>query len=206
MSSDNSASQRRVDEAAQPEIKGVQIRAAYLYLKDRYGEQAVNAALTALGPEDRLLMPSMLLDSNWYSHTAWRAVRRVSRALDPKADKDFAVGMGKYMAEYSFTGVYRSLLGSDPAKLVEKFTWIHDLFYRNVCVLDARNTGKGSALVSYYYNKDVTVTGAACLILMGFWIKTLEMSGAKDVQGSHTKCFAKGADCCQYSLTWTVTP
>jgi hypothetical protein len=188
--------------AASGEVKGVQIRAVYMFLKERYGDEAVTAAMNALSPEDRLLMPTMLLDSNWYPHEIWRVIRRISRALDPYAGTDLTVSMGRYMAEYSFKGVYRSFLTPDPVKQVEKFRWIHDFFYKNVCGIEARPMGDCSAVVSYYYEKGMTVTGATCVLLMGFWTRTLELSGAKEVSASHPKCVSKGADRCEYSFNW----
>ncbi|HUK90465.1 MAG TPA: hypothetical protein VLZ81_08705 [Blastocatellia bacterium] len=184
------------------EIKGVQIRAAYMFLKQRYGDQAVEEALKSASSEDRLIMPSLLLDSNWYPHTAWRVIRRITRVLDPNAGRDFPVEMGKFMADYVFKGVYKSLLSPDPSKQVEKFKWIHDLFYRDVCTLDAKAVGTNSGVVSYSYRKGVTVTGATCLLLMGFWTRTLELAGAKDVEATHPKCVSKGSPVCEYSFTW----
>jgi hypothetical protein len=169
-------------ETDQGEVKGVQVRAAYMFMKERYGERRVEAALEALAHEDRVLMPNLLLDSNWYPHTAWRAIRRISRAIDPGAGKDFTIDMGKYMAEYSFKGVYKSLLSSDPGKQVEKFQWIHEFFYRNVCRIEASVVAKNSAVVAYHYEKGVKITGATCLILMGFWTRTLELSGGTQVK------------------------
>jgi predicted hydrocarbon binding protein len=189
-------------EADQGEVKGVQVRAAYLFMKERYGDVRVEAALRALDQEDRVLMPNLLLDSNWYPHTAWRAIRRISRAVDPTAGKDLTVDMGKYMAEYSFKGVYRSLLSADPAKQVENFQWIHDFFYRNVCRIEANVVDKNSAVVAYYYEKGAKITGATCLILMGFWTRTLELSGGKQVKAAHPKCMGKGAGACEYRFDW----
>jgi len=192
----------RVSAAAPAEARGVLIRAAYSFLKDRFGERAVTAAVGSLTPEDRLLMPTVLLDANWYPHDTWRVIRRLVRVLDPRAGVELTVDMGRYVAEYAFKGIYNPFLSPDPVKQVEKFRWMQEHFYRHVCSMDVRTLGDSSATVSLRYRKGVMITGATCAVLLGFWARTLELAGGIDVVVSHSKCINMGSDRCEYSLCW----
>ena len=165
-----------VSEAEAPQLKGVQLKACYLFMKKRYGDQAVDAALKSMSPEDQALIPAHLLDSSWYSYSAWRVVTRMMRVIDANAGEGFCLEMGKYLAEYSFGGVYRSLVAASPAKQVHRFNGIHQLGVRNVSDLDAYTISNDSAIVTYRYQKNVKTAASTCATPCSFWGRLLEMS------------------------------
>jgi hypothetical protein len=106
------------------------------------------------------------------------------------------------MAEYVFTGVYRSLLVKDPAKQVEKFSWIRDFFFKEARELETEMTGQSRCLVRYRYEAGATPTRSICESLSGFWSRTLELAGASEVKPSHPKCVTGGNDCCEFVFQW----
>src|SRR5262249_40884694 len=113
------------------EVKGVLLNAVLSFLGERFGEEALDKAIANLSPSDRVLLPTVILASNWYAYSAWGPVRRLTAALSQGKDPDLGIEMGKFNASYVFGGVYKSLLIKDPAKLVKKFSWMHDFFYRD---------------------------------------------------------------------------
>ena len=185
-----------------PELRGVQLKAVYTFMNQRYGDEPVDAALKSLGADDQALMPSLLMDSNWYSYSAWRVVTRMMRILDPGAGEQFCIEAGRYMAEYCFAGAFKSLVSATPAQQVNRFDRIHHLGVRNVSEINARNVTKDSAIVTYSYDKSVGAVASTCATLRGFWSRLLEMSGARDVVVIHNKCAARGADSCEFSFSW----
>ncbi len=184
------------------EVKGVLLKGTMIFLQNRFGDQAVEAAIKGLSAEDQKLLPSMLLASNWYSYEVWRAVRNLTRALMTKADADIAVEMGKFNAQYAFTGVYQSVLTDDPIRLLEKFSWIHDFFYKDTSTITTRILGDKSGIVEYRYDRDVRPARSTCASTMGFWMRTLELAGASRVKAAHTKCMKVGLVCCEYRIEW----
>jgi len=186
------------------EVKGVQLKAAIMFLRVRYGDEAVNKAIDSLSPDDRVLLPALLLDSNWYPNNVWRAVRRVSRMLmgDTETGDDFPFELGKYLAQYAFTGVYKSLLEKTPIKQVEKFSRIKDFFSQDTRDVETRMLSDSSCLVRYSYEKGAQVTRSTCASSRGFWVRTLELSGASDVKATHPKCVLDGNNCCEFLYEW----
>jgi hypothetical protein len=184
------------------EVKGVQVRATIQFLKDRFGNEAVETVVSRLAPEDRALLPSLLLDSNWYPYSVWRPVRRISRALADETGNDMAIDLGKFMAQYVFTGVYKSLLINDPARLLENFPSIHEFFYRDTSIIKTEIHSRTSGVVSYRYNGEIRPARSACQTTMGFWIRTLELSGAAQVKAIHSTCMADGGKACLFSFEW----
>ena len=186
------------------DIKGVELKGAIYFLKKRFGESAVNAAIESLSIEDQALLPSVLLDSSWYPHSVWRVVRRLSRVLVGNSERgdEFPFELGKFMAHYAFTGVYRSLLEKTPLKQVEKFAWIKDFLSRDARHVETKILSDTSCLVRYRYEQGAVPTRSTCASNMGFWTETLELSGARNVKGKHLGCVLNGLSCCEYTFEW----
>lgn len=187
---------------AMAEIKGILLNGWVKFLNDRYGEQAVTNALGALSPEDRRLVRAVFLDASWYPYDALHALGRLTRPLMTRAEKDIASEIGRFMAQYAFTGVYRSLLAHDPIKQVEKFISIGEFFFHEARKLETNITGPASCLVRYRYESGAKPTRSICTSLGGFWSRSIELAGASDVRASHPKCVAAGADCCEFVFEW----
>jgi len=133
----------------------------------------------------------------------WRAVRRISRVLATAAREDFTLDMGKFIAQYVFTGVYKSLLTKDPAKLLGKFGWLHEFFYRDTNTIETKMLGPTSGAVEYRYFPDAKPARSTCVSTMGFWIRALELAGANNVRAEHTKCMTDGDETCEYLMEWS---
>jgi len=184
------------------ELRGVLLNSVLAYFKERFGEQAVADAIASLRPSDQLLLPSVILDSNWYSYSAWGAVRRMSALLSSDTSPAFAIEMGKSNAEYVFTGVYRGLLIKDPVKLVKKFSWLHDFFYRDGLTLETELPNPHCCYLRYRYDDSARPARSTCISTMGFWIRTIELAGGTNVAARHTSCRAEGKDICEYHMEW----
>jgi hypothetical protein len=184
------------------EIKGVLLTAWVGLLKNRYGEQAVTEAIQALEPEDRLLLSKSFLPSSWYPYSTLHALRKMTRLLATPGDQNLSVEIGRYQAEFVFTGVYRSFLVKDPLKQVEKFSWIKEFFFKDARTLETEILSDRRCLVRYTYAPEAKPTRAICESLGAFWSKTLELSGADKIKLTHIKCVASGADCCEFIFEW----
>lgn len=184
------------------EVRGVLLNAVLAFLKKRFGEQEVENSILELAPSDQLLLPSIILDSNWYPYTAWGSVRRLTAMLSKQRDPELASEMGKSNATYVFEGVYKNLLVKDPAKLVEKFSWLHAYFYRDGLALETELPNPGTCYLRYRYNADDKPARSTCISTLGFWIRTIELAGGNSVRADHTKCRAQGDELCEYRIEW----
>lgn len=106
------------------------------------------------------------------------------------------------MAEFVFTGVYKTLLVKDPAKQVEKFSWIREFFFRDTRQLETEMAGPSRCLVRYSCEVGANPTRAICESLGGFWSKTLELAEASEVKATHPKCVTSGGTCCEFIFEW----
>ena len=193
-------------EYAMAEIKGILLNAWSKFLKDKYGEEAVAKAAAGLSPEERRLVPAMFLDASWYPFDSLHALRKLTKPLVTRTDGDITVEIGRSMAQTAFTGPYKALLAHDPIKQVQKFTSIGEFFFREARKLETEITGPASCLVRYRYEAGAKPTKAICISMGGFWSRSIELSGASRVKTAHPKCFAAGADCCEFVFDWNHTP
>jgi len=183
-------------------VKGVQARAIFVFLKNRFGEEAVNAAIEALPAHVRQLWPQTLLDSSWYSYDILKPIRGISRLLAPAGGDELAIEMGKFIADYTLGGLYRSLLEKNPQKQVEKFSWVHDFFYQDSQKIETATLGSTSCVVRYRYEQGVRPARSTCASTLGFWTRAIELSGGANVNGEHPKCVIDAQDCCEFVLSW----
>ncbi|HWX42019.1 MAG TPA: hypothetical protein VN345_12800 [Blastocatellia bacterium] len=184
------------------DVKGVLLNAWQRMLEQRYGDDRVAKAKAALDAKDRGLLPLFFLDSNWYAFDALNAMRKLTRSLAERGEKNLSVEIGRCMAEGAFSGAYRSMMTKDPIKQVGKFSQITDFFFREARTLETETVGEHGCIVRYRYNPSAYPSRGMCQSLIGFWSRVLEMAGASDVTGSHTKCSLNGADCCEFVLNW----
>jgi hypothetical protein len=183
------------------EIKGVLLNGWAALLKERYGEEKIDRAMLGLDVGDRARVAKSFLDSSWYPYETLHSMRKLTRMMATPADADLSFEIGEFMAERAFRGVYRSLLAKDPVKQVEKFSWISEFFFRETRKLKTDVEG-ASCTVTYSYEKQATPTRAICQSLLGFWKKTLEMSGASGIKSAHPECITNGAKDCVFKFTW----
>ena len=187
------------------QIKGVLLNAWVELLKQRFGEQAVVGAFDAVSRENPLLRSSFFLPTNWYPYSTLDGLRQVTRQLATPAKPVLSVEVGRFMAEYVFTGVYRSLLVKDPARQLEKFPSIKEFFFHDTYELEIEHGGESNCLVRYRYEAGTSPTRAICESLGGFWSKALELAGASNVRFAHPRCVLMGGSCCEFTLAWQTS-
>jgi predicted hydrocarbon binding protein len=184
------------------EIKGILLTAWMDFLKARYGVETVTAAIQELHSDDRLLVSAPFLASSFYPYSSLYALRKLTRRFATPADKNLSVEIGRIMAEYVFTGAYRTLVAKDPVKQVEKISWVKDFFFKDSLILETEVLGASRCVVRYRYDAGAKPTSSICESLKGFWSKTLELAGANQLVATHTTCATKGANCCEFVFDW----
>ncbi|HEY6332369.1 MAG TPA: hypothetical protein VI756_23795 [Blastocatellia bacterium] len=184
-----------------PEVKGVLIMGRLAFMKNTFGEKTLDLALAGLSREDRTALATPFLPSTWYPLEMLRVLDRLTR-LCPESGQSTSTEIGRALAEYVCTGVYKSMVAPDPIKQVGRISWVGDMLYRNYRHCESKLTGKSSCVVTYIYDKGVAPTPGMCKSTTGFLVRLMELSGATHVTGIHDKCVGEGADRCEFRLSW----
>ncbi len=183
------------------EIKGILINGWMALLKDRCGQAALTNATESLDPLDRAVLSTTFLPSSWYPYDTLQVLSRLTKKLGATGD-DFAIDIGKAMAQHSCAGVYKSLIVDDPLKQVDRISWVGDMLFRSVRRCETERMSESSGLVRYIYEEGVKPNAGTCRSVMGFLIRMMELAGASGVSASHVKCVVRGADRCEFLLEW----
>ncbi|MGH9824527.1 MAG: V4R domain-containing protein [Blastocatellia bacterium] len=184
------------------EIKGVLLDAWFRLLKLKYGEDAVNQAMTTLNPDDRALLAGRFLASSWYPFNSLQALRRLTRSVVVDPDPNLVIEIGRFMAHEACTGVYRSLIAKNPEKMVERFNWVEEMLFNNARMLESELTEPKTALVRYLYTTGLKPTTAICDSHVGFLQELVELAGAKNAVVKQIRCAARGDSVCEFSFKW----
>ncbi|HEY7546031.1 MAG TPA: hypothetical protein VID27_14160 [Blastocatellia bacterium] len=181
-------------------VKGTVINAWKNFLKERYGEDRLTAAIQSLDSDERAHLLSPVLDSSWYPMELQDVMSRLTKALASPSDKDLAQELGRYTADYVYTKVYRTVLTGSLEK--NKTTdWLDDVLYQDLRRCVSEQTGPHSSVSRYYYLEAKPRSGQ-CRTLAAFLTRRHELIGRKNVTCVHQKCSSRGDDCCEFLLKW----
>jgi len=184
------------------EIRGILLNGWIGLLKEKYAQEQIEKARLELTPADRALASKILLDSNWYPLDTLYAFHLLTRLLAGRGKQILPIVIGRSMAERAYGGVYRRLPAKDPARQVEKLSYISEFFFRDSRSLETEVDSRGACHIRYSYPVRKSDSRAICLTLLGFWTATIEISGALRVKGAHTQCVGEGAQTCELVFTW----
>ena len=186
------------------QIKGLLLNAWMTFLKLRFGDLALASALDLVSPEDRRFLSVPFLASSWYAYDMVDVLRRTTAELAGDGDLNLPEEIGRFMAQHTFTGIYRSLIAADPITQVEKAAWMEGFFLNAACNVETEITGATSCALRCTYESGVKPRRAICGGLTGFWLEMIELSGANGVTCHHTRCVLDGGDCCEFKFEWQV--
>ena len=184
------------------EVKGTMVKAWMAFLREIYGDTLVNESIKSARGADSRLLKGPFLDSSWYPIDTSHALTRLTGWLTGGAQPHIALEVGRYMARHVYGSVYRNLIVDDPVKQVTKFAWTHDLFYRGLRTQRVETTGPASCIVTCVYEPGERLLPGTCDGFLGYWLQMLELTGAANVRGNHSRCTLEGEDRCEFIIAW----
>ncbi len=182
-----------------PKTKGVGFVNVKSFIGERFGANAWDSVVTRLSPEDREELSSVV-SVGWYSLPLYARLIRALDEVHGYGDLAVVVQLGRYEAERDLTTIHRVFLRFfNPAFMVEKFAEYWKRFH---------DTGDWAAVRDNDQQITATLTNwgcvdhALCRELVGYFTRTLELVGGKNVVVEHPKCRAKGEVQCVFRARW----
>ena len=184
-------------------VKALYVLQCREYILEMHGEAGIEAVKAQLSPAVREQLYSPLsLASDWMD------VRlAVEHAL--AYDRAFGTGVSGQAAERMLSGLvakhytvmYRSVFAQagSPAAVLEKSSRLWRRFY---------DEGDSQLIILSPSSVLKRVTGITDfptgheLLLLPYYEELLRQWGAKDPIARHTKCVARGAECCESVISW----
>jgi hypothetical protein len=183
------------------QIKGTALSSAERYVREQFGEPAWRRVLATLAPEDRQQIENGVLVSAWYPFALFmRIVRELEAqfgARVPRLHRE----MGRAAAEYGLTTFYKVFfkVGS-PQFIISRVASVWRTY---------NSSGELTAPVSEKGHAVVELSGFAeparelCERLPGFFERTVELSGGRDVKLVHSLCVNRGEPVCRFEAWWS---
>jgi uncharacterized protein (TIGR02265 family) len=182
------------------QVKGTAVQSSLRYVRERFGEPALEAVVAALPESDRRSLGHGVLASSWYPmETFLRFMQEAERQLGSR-EKDLVRMMGRASCEYGVTGVYRVFfkVGS-PEFIISRAARVFSSYYDSG-ELRIAESGPRRAVAEL----DGLEGGAPqfCERIFGWMQRTLEMAGAKNLRSAHTSCVHRGDPVCRFEGDW----
>jgi uncharacterized protein (TIGR02265 family) len=180
-------------------VKGTAVQSSLRYVRERFGEEALEGLLTALPAADRAPLGSVLA-SSWYPMDAFLRFMQEARRQLSAREPDVVRNMGRASADYGVTGVYKVFfkVGS-PQFIISRATRVFSSYYDTgrIAVVESRD---GRAVVEVS-----GLEGSApefCQRILGWMERTIELAGAKGLRSAHSLCVHRGDAVCRFEGDW----
>jgi hypothetical protein len=182
------------------EIKGSILESRLQFVKDRFGEQAVEDVISALPPSDQATLRKPLNGAGWYHFQTGQKLDDAIVQVIGKGDASLFEEMGAASAQLSLSGTQKFYLDlGNPQGFMLRAPLIYHVYYDKGW-RDYKPTGPSTGMMTTYDAE--TYSAADCMTVMGWYKQALRMCGAKDVDISEETCRARGGDYCRYLVSW----
>ena len=182
-------------------VRGLSLTGAIKYIRQNFGENGLNRIMEELEANDtEIIMREKIKSMSWYSKKAFNNLIKATDKIYGKGDYEICRKMGRFIAEETFSGLYKVFLEfGNPHVVISRasLAWrtLNDTGDLEVEKLsDKYLRGKIKGL--YEPNK------VFCFNLAGYFERVLEMSGAKNVKVKEIKCHCEGNEYCEYEIGW----
>jgi hypothetical protein len=181
-------------------VKGSAISARLKYVRDLHGEAGFAMLLGAVEPAHRTLIEDRILNSAWVPYSLFLDLNVTADRLFGRGDLRLCYEMGRYSAETNLPTLYKLFykLGS-PLFIFDKAASVWDLHYDSGKLAPVSD---GAGSIHLRLLDFGAPHRAHCLSVLGWAVKSAEISGAELLYAEEDRCRTKGAAVCELTLRW----
>lgn len=187
-------------------VKALYVLQCREFILEEHGEAGIEAVKAQLSPavRDQLYSP-LAVSSDWMDvNLALEHALAYDRAFSTGVSEQAAERMLSALVAKHYTVMYRSLFAQvgSPEAVLEKSSRLWRRFY---------DEGDSQLIVTSPTSAIKRITGISDfparheLLLLPYYEELLRQWGARDPSARHTKCVARGAECCESVISWRRT-
>jgi uncharacterized protein (TIGR02265 family) len=180
-------------------VKGSPVRSLQKFIDAELDASQREAVFGALPPEYAKRLRSPILATETVPvHMLNRFTEEAAKAKGEDVEK-FARRAGREGASDAVKGIYRffALVLTPPALLAKAGQMWSSLYNRGELRVEDQTDHSARIRLANFPTEP-----AGCARFSGWVERMAELTGAKDVRITKTRCFAKGAECCEWTLDW----
>jgi hypothetical protein len=182
-------------------VKGSTISSRLLWVSLHHGEEGLQKLNGVLTPESRAALAMPLQKAKWYPFELFVELSMAIDKVFGKGDMSLIKQVGRFTADANLKTVYKLFyMVGTPKWIIDRAARLWDLHYDSGRLVVMRYPGNETEgrIVGF-----ATPHRAHCQAVWGWFERSLELSGAKDVKGQEVRCRVNGDDECAYHLTWS---
>ena len=182
-------------------VKGNQIKARIILIKNEYGEKVFEKILNSLPEEDQEIFRGIILSGSWFTFEATNRLDKAIIKTTGVKKNDLYFKLGRSIAKETLNGVHRNfMVPLEPLAFIKKVNLIYRFYYDS----GHREWEPETSNSVYISTLDAnTYSEGNCLTNVGYFTEGLEMCGAKNVKFVKKKCREKGDKHCRHHVSWT---
>lgn len=180
--------------------KGFILQSRLAFVRERFGDSAVEKVLALLPEGDRATLRGLILISSWYPlELAIRLDEAIGAAFGERSEQALR-DLGRRSADDNLTKFQGSFIqGKTPGAFLALAPAVYRMYYETGGREYQPRTPTSGELIT---TGAEGVTAGDCLTVMGWYERALEMTGAKHPRLTHPECVARGGKVCRYAVTW----
>lgn len=185
---------------AAAEIKGTTFQLRLRFVRERWGEEAVERVLAAMAPDDAAVVRGAL-PIGWYPLALnARLDEAISRTMTDGGETVYRE-LGSHAAVELAREIYSAYVAdATPREFLEASTKMYRLHYRNAGSKRDEFPGPGVAEVTFEGGAETYRSN--CVSKGGFLTKGVEVSGGREVSCEEVGCALRGDPACVFRLRW----
>jgi hypothetical protein len=183
-----------------PQIIGTAVSDTVAAIKARHGEQTLAKVLDHLDDEAKRLFNAPIESWKWYSLDAFVDLIDADVRETAHGDRAVLIERTKRVVDAQLRGIDNLLADMDSPKFViTRVAIIHQSYFQSIQIIPEIDDGPRATIkyIGLQRNHDILEP-----IFIGFYIKALEICGARDISAKFTKPVSEGAAYSEITATW----
>lgn len=181
-------------------IKGTAVLDTLEAIKTRAGKAELDKIISHLDLETREILRQPISPSSWYSCDAYSRFLEADILETAGGNEQELVRRAEAVIEKQLSGIYKMFvrLGS-PEFVIRRIAAVHSTYFDGVQIIPEMKGPKSATIQYVGFSRNHRIMG---FVILGFFRKALEISGAKEVSVHFTVPIEAGEKFCELALSW----
>ncbi len=183
------------------QIKGTAVLDTIKAIKERAGTGEFERIVGHLDEETQKVFRGEIAPSSWYPFDAFARFLEAAVRETAGGNEEELIKRSEAVIERQLRGIYKIFikLGS-PEFVIRRIAAVHSTYFEGVDII-AERKGPNTAAIQYVgFTREHRIIG---FVIIGFFRKALEISGAKQIDVRSRVPIEAGEPYCELSLNWT---
>jgi len=183
-----------------PQISGSVLLDTIKAVKTRQGDQEFAKILAHLHGEAKLIFNAPIESWRWYSVDAFVSFLETDIRETADGDRRVLIERSKKVIESQLHGIYKFLvrIGS-PKFVINRIATIHASYFQGVQIIPEIEDGPRATIKYIGFEKHHDIME---YIVIGFFLKALEVCGAREISVVFTVPISRGAAYSEVTIAW----